>query len=265
MKNERKNRTGIPQVSLTEAIGYLTKVYTIIGTNLKSFAGMAEVMDISIAGAKRAFGELKIYGLLEQEGTGWKVSDLGKRVANGDKAAVITTLETNSILKDLYAELKDKQCDRDFIEDYIKKKRFGYNLNVSHVANRFLEALEYINNLKESEISTSVIEHKYDNDKGDFLKGVRLGFKLAKLIHDKPEHKQLINVLNSLMEDVEHQPEIKNVLVHIKENITEGYMKEEKELEYLIKQFDKLIHIEENAQDNVKQKSEEDTNNNSEK
>lgn len=150
-KSGRKARTGLPQINMLDAIAYVKKVYQNIGGNLKSFSGMAQAMGITEAFFKRASGELRVYGLITQEGTGWKITDLGRRAANGEKSAVIEVLETNDIMKVLYAELKDKNYDRDYVEDFIRKKRFAYNINVSLVADRFLLAMEHIKNLVEGE------------------------------------------------------------------------------------------------------------------
>jgi len=150
-KSGRKARTGLPQINMLDAITYVKKAYQNTGSNLKSFAGMAQAMGIAEAFFKRASGELREYGLITQEGTGWKITDLGRRAANGERSAVIEVLETNSIMKDLYSELKDKNYDRDYIEDFIRKKRFAYNINVSLVADRFLLAMGHIKNLVEGE------------------------------------------------------------------------------------------------------------------
>src|SRR3989344_7826164 len=145
-KSDRKSRSGLPQVNMVDAIEFVKKAYASIGTSLKSFSGMAEAMGTNETYGRIAFGDLNtVYGLIEQEDSGWKISDLGRRVAIGDRSAVMEILEKNKILKTLYSELKDKKYDRDFLEDYIKKKRFAYNINTNLVADRFLAAVDYLN------------------------------------------------------------------------------------------------------------------------
>ena len=108
-KPNRKSRSGLPQVNMVDAIEFIKKAYSLIGTSLKSFSGMMEAMGISEAYGKRVVGDLStVYGLIEQEDSGWKITDLGRRAAIGDKSAVMEVLEKNKILKVLYSDLKDK-------------------------------------------------------------------------------------------------------------------------------------------------------------
>ena len=164
-KNEgasRKERTGLPQVSLVAAIQYTKKAYDEIGSELKSFTGLAEAMGMNEAHAKRAFGELKDqYGLIEQEGGGWKISELGRRASIGDKAAVIEMIQKAKILGDLYNNLKDKKVSTDYISDFIKKKRYAYNIKIPHVTERYLEIMRYLGELGGS---TSALSHETHTD-----------------------------------------------------------------------------------------------------
>ncbi len=199
---ERKERTGLPQVNMLDAISYTKKAYELIGTNLKSFSGLAGAMGISQAFAKKAFGELRSpYGLIEQEGNGWKVSDLGRRAAKGEKNAVIEILEKSPILKTLYKELKDKQYDKDYVEDYIKKKRFAYNINISLVAERFIGAVDYINSLEEggNEHIKSNVTSLIDNELSiDIIK-----LKYAISPPGKKEISELISKLHNKSKEIE--------------------------------------------------------------
>lgn len=149
-KSSRKARSGLPQVNMVDALEYTKIAYKITGTTLKSFSGMAEAMGMKTGHAIKAFGELSNeYGLIEPIEGGWRISDLGRRASNGERSAVVEVLERNKILKVLYAELKDKEFDRDYLEDYIKKKRFAYNIKTSLVTDRFLAAMDYIKLLQE--------------------------------------------------------------------------------------------------------------------
>jgi len=146
----RKDRTGLPQVDIVSAIGYTKKAYETIGTNLKSFSGMAGAMEVDETFARRAFGEMKVYGLIEQESGGWKITDLGRRASEGDANAVLDIIQRAEILGDLYNSLKDKAADRDYIIDFIKKKRYKYNIVVESVADRFIQTMNYLNSLQVS-------------------------------------------------------------------------------------------------------------------
>ncbi|OGJ12562.1 hypothetical protein A3K82_00080 [Candidatus Pacearchaeota archaeon RBG_19FT_COMBO_34_9] len=236
-KGSRKPRTGLPQVNMIDAIDYVKKAYESTGTNLKSFAGMAKAMGISEVFAKRAFGELKDYGLIEQESNGWKISDLGRRVANGERNAVIEILERNSILKTLYSELKDKNYDRDFVVDYVKKRRFSYSINHSLVADRFISALDYIQKLGESGKQEFSQSNKSPIQNSLFLSIIKLKYALtppskkeiAKLVKELSEEAQKGNdvVIKSLtkqmMDKKEHEQVLHSLLESLVAVISEKY------------------------------------------
>lgn len=202
-KGSRKGRTGLPQVNMLDAIDYVKKAYESTGTNLKSFVGMAKAMGISEMFAKRAFGELKDYGMIEQESNGWKISDLGRRATKGEKNAVIEILERNSILKTLYGDLKDKSYDRDFVVDYIKKKRFAYNINHSLVADRFLSAMKYISDLQEGGTQTEISGRRSPIPNTLFLSMIRLKYALS-----PPDKKEKIKLVQELYNEAEKSDDV---------------------------------------------------------
>jgi hypothetical protein len=49
------------------------------------------------------------------------------------------------ILAELYNVMKDKMVDRDYIEDYITRKRA--RLKASFIAEKYLETINYINSV----------------------------------------------------------------------------------------------------------------------
>jgi hypothetical protein len=186
LKEESKNKPTTPQIDMITAINHVKDAYKNVGINLKSFEGMADAMAMSTAHARKAFGEMKGYGLIEQEGDGWRVSELGEQAIKGEKEAIIDVLRTNKIMDSVYSELKDKPCDKDYIEDFIRKKRFAYKINTSLVADRFLEAIRYINELKAKSLP-EVTEAKQEEFKPIFFKIIQLKYALE----PKPtEHEQ---------------------------------------------------------------------------
>jgi len=201
-KVSRKSRTGLPQVNMIDAIDYVKKAYESAGTNLKSFAGLAKVMGISEVFAKRAFGELREYGVIEQESNGWRISDLGRRVARDEKSAVIEMLEKNPILKTLYSELRDKDYDKDFVLDFIKKKRFAYNINISLVADRFFAAMDYIGKLEEGGASF-IGGTKSPIPNTLFLSMIRLKYALS-----PPDKKERIRLVEELYNEAEKSDDV---------------------------------------------------------
>ena len=143
----RKKRTGLPQLDMISAIEYTKRAYEKIGTAINSFGAMAEAMEIKKAWATKAFGELSDdYGLIEKVDSGWRVSGLGRRVVEREKSAVIEVLLKNKKMLELYDKFKDESVTKEFIEDYVKKKKTF--ITASLVADRFLEAINYINKLE---------------------------------------------------------------------------------------------------------------------
>jgi hypothetical protein len=208
----RKGRTGLPQVNMIDAIKYTKKAFDTIGTTLKSFSGMAQAMGLSEAFAKRAFGELKDYGLIEQESLGWRITDLGRRAVQGDKNAVIEILSKNDILQDLFNNFKDKSVSKDYLEDYIKKKRYRYNINAELVAERFLETMEYINKLEVGGVSIGVIQEP----KIEWLKVIQLKYALS-----PPKPEEISALANEIAEELSDNEDasIRILSTKIKQNL----------------------------------------------
>lgn len=144
-KKARKGRTGLPSIDLIDAISYAKKAYDKFGTNLKTFASMAEAMEMQKAYAKRAFGEISNYGLIEKVGVFWQISDLGKRAVTGDRSAVEYMVAKNEILEDLFNTFKGFSPERDVVEEHIKRKKPTVNAVI--VADRFLKTVDYLNKL----------------------------------------------------------------------------------------------------------------------
>ena len=190
------------------AIQYIKKAYDTIGTRLESFKGMHEAMGMPYGQAIKVFGELKDYGLIEPQGTGYVITDLGKRVSTDDKSAVIEVLEKNNILKKVYAELKDKNFTKSYVEDLVKKGRFGYNLNVSLIAERFMSAVAYIKSL-EGEIASIGYNNKSSPpNMGLFVKILKLNYAL-----NPPTGSEVIKLVHELFKEVENNnnPYIKSL------------------------------------------------------
>lgn len=188
----RKGRTGLPQVNMIDAIKYTKNAFAKIGATLKSFAGMAEAMGLTEAFAKRAFGELRDYGLIEQENSGWRITNLGKRVVQSDENATIEILVKNEILQDLFNKFKDETVAKDYLEDYIKKRRYRYNINASLVADRFLEAINYLKKLGG--------EYKPDHPsepKAEWFKVIQLNYAL-----NPPTDKGVENLAKQVIDEL---------------------------------------------------------------
>lgn len=142
---KRKSRTGMPLVTPFEAIEWIKRGYQEVGKKEKPFARMAEALGLPVARAKAAFGILaNNYGLLKLEHGAWQITNLGERVAKNDKNAVLEVMQTVAILNELYETMKDRDVDRDIIEDYINRKRAG--LNAKAITDRYLEIMDYISN-----------------------------------------------------------------------------------------------------------------------
>jgi len=189
----RKGRTGLPQINMIDAIKYTKKAFDTIGTTLKSFGGMAQAMGLTEAFAKRAFGEFKGHGLIEQESLGWRITDLGRRAVQGDKNAVIEILTKNDILQDLFNNFKDKSVSKDYLEDYIKKKRYRYNINAELVAERFLEAMEYINKLEVGGMTSGMPQEPNT----EWFKVIQLKYAL-----NPPKPEEISNLANEVAEQL---------------------------------------------------------------
>lgn len=184
-KSSRKSRSGLPQVNLLDALSYVKKAYESLGNDLTSFSGMAKAMGMKEGYAIKAFGELsQEYGLIEKEGNGWRISDLGRRTSRDEKNAVLEVLEKSQILSKLYYSLKDKKYQRDYVEDFIRRE--FPKISISLVTQRFLEAAEYINGLGEEDNSPKKIEEK-SVGKISFFNILKLYYALSPASKDEIE------------------------------------------------------------------------------
>jgi len=189
---------GLPQVSVIEAIKYIKNAYKEVGNKLKSFDGMTEAMGIKKEFGSRAFGELRDYNLIIQEGVGWRITDLGRRVASDEKNAVIEVLLKNDIMKHLFDNFKDQNVDKDFLETYIKKRRLKYNINSSTVADRFIDAMKYINGLQISGIS-ELQEKTIGENKEIDIETVKIA-KLVGSLSAPNDENEIANLIGELTE-----------------------------------------------------------------
>jgi hypothetical protein len=155
---EEKSRGGrppkdarVPQVSLSEALAFTKRAFDKEGLAHKSFSGMAEAMEVTEAFGKRAFGEMmNQYGLITREEDGaWHITDLGRRAVLGEKVAVEDVFCKNEIMKDLYLNLKDRTIGKDFLVDFIKRKRYTYTTSPEIIAEKFLDGMNYLSGLAE--------------------------------------------------------------------------------------------------------------------
>jgi len=150
-----KSLLGIPMKGIKEAIDLTKTLWDNTQGKLMSFEEFCNFLNLKAKGISTPVaGALSEYGFIEKIGSGWKVSELGKKAIEGDATAIKQALEKNSIFKELFNNFENKEVTSGLIVDYLKK-RYKKGGNVYIIESRFTEATNYIKSLGRVEITGS--------------------------------------------------------------------------------------------------------------
>ena len=135
---------GIPKRGMPEVIDIAKVLFQRAGDNTFSFSDFKEFLSLEKAAATPLVGILSSdYGIIEKAEGGWKLSDLGRRIANDDFNAVKESFIRNPIFNDLTSRFEGKSITAGVIIDYLKKK-YKKGENVLIIAQRFMEMMGYV-------------------------------------------------------------------------------------------------------------------------
>lgn len=139
---------GIPQRALKECIDYVTAAYETVGNSVMAFSEMRDSMGLEKGADLAVSGALNKYGLAEKDPSGyWRITDLGKRVAQEDGVAMKEALERVPIFKDLSLKFWDQEVTPGAVEQHIRSK-YKKGEYAIEIVRQFLEAKELIQQLK---------------------------------------------------------------------------------------------------------------------
>ena len=187
---KRKDRTGLPTISLLQAIKYIKDAHKIIENRLVNSDKLAEVMNIKKQYSSVVFGCLSSdYGLIQRVDAGWSITELGKRVVKDDRDAIVELIKKSNILNQLYNQLKDKDVDKSYIESLIKNKRGNYN--VSYITEKYMEVIDYLNNLSQGNAGRTIIKKDASSLQSEEAEMILLMYSLFPLEKNEDIQSQL--------------------------------------------------------------------------
>lgn len=147
---------GIPQRTLEECIDYVTAAYAEVGSSVMTFSEMRDFMGLEKGADLAVSGALNKYGLAEKDQSGyWRITDLGKRVAQKDGIAMKEALERVPIFKDLSSKFWDQEVTSGAVEQHIRS-RYKKGEYATEIVKQFLEARELIKRLKPKPLEAGI-------------------------------------------------------------------------------------------------------------
>jgi hypothetical protein len=181
---------------------------------------MAEACGEPFGNAVKLFGFIeKHFGLLERTSDKlWKVSDLGRRVAKGEKPAIKEALEKNSIYRDLSSNFWTRDVMVGAVETYVRG-HYKQGENAKLIAEKFIEAKEYINGL------TGKIEIDNTQDLRDsvnFENVPLVAFKIMQLKYalSPPKEPEIEAIVENVAEELKSTND--NALKNLGNSLTEN-------------------------------------------
>lgn len=205
-----RKKISLPKTTMATALNYTKRIYDRVKGATDTLKSIAQNLGISERWARRVSGEMQNYGLIERDGIGWRVTNLGMRAARGEKNGVIEVLQKNPIMWDLFNEFKDKGHTRELLEESIKKKY--PRATISTIANRFEEIREYIDKLEEGkEGAFPLVEPK-----AEWFKIIQLKYALT-----PPEKEKISDLAKEIAEELkDHEdPYMKILAKRMKQNL----------------------------------------------
>lgn len=216
-----KSKLGIPSKSLSDVAGIIKILYENYGNQVISAYEIRETLNLPKMSASPLIGILKEYGLIKAEGNQWVISDLGKRIAEGDREAMLESLKLNSIFKNLINNYGDKDVSPGVIITFLRNN-YRKGENALEIAKRYLETMEFISQSNKSK--NVVLEDKSEGDISKWIKVIQLDFAVnpikdySKLLDDvitelKTDKDPIINSLAQSLSENKDKPEVLKALI----------------------------------------------------
>lgn len=165
-----KSKINLPIRNIDESIEWTKKAYEGAGDAIMSSEELGQFIGVNKGFTSPAISVLDKFGLIEKIGSGWKISDLGKRAINNDKSAIKESLERVDLFRELIGEFLGKKVTPGTILSYLKGK-YKKGENNESIVDKYLKSIQYLSSIQ-GDISNT---NKYDSTK-------ELGFSDDKLI-----------------------------------------------------------------------------------
>ncbi|VVC00790.1 Uncharacterised protein [uncultured archaeon] len=203
---------GVPPISIKEAVDLVKTAFGKIGYNESSFKEMAAACGQPAGNAIKIFGHIdKQFGLLGKTPQGlWKITDLGRRVAKGEKAAIKEAFERNLIYKDLSHNFFGRNVTVGAVETYLRAN-YKQGENTPYIAKKFIEAKEYLKSLNIAENNTEKLNEDIENN--STLPAVIKLFQL-KYALNPPEKEEISKIVESLQDEKGLQDDTLKALIN---------------------------------------------------
>lgn len=147
--NKKGVKNKLPFTTFPDAVTYARMLYK--AQKDKEMTSNDIAKDLGFKGPKavRIIGALsRTYDLLEKSGKLWKLSEIGKKVANNDRDALISSFTHDKMFSELFNKFKDRQVTDDAITSSIKTD-YKY-VDVSEVKNRLKDGINLIKSIGNS-------------------------------------------------------------------------------------------------------------------
>lgn len=157
-----KSKLNIPARSIEEAVDWATKIYQNAKENEFHPDDLPNYLGIGRGFSSPALSILDKFGLIEKAPLGWRVSQLGKSAINKDKEAIKESLERIDLYRDLFRAFGERKVNKSIIVAHLKSKhKYGENTEV--IADKFVEAKDYLDSLEEGLIEKSLDKPRIQN------------------------------------------------------------------------------------------------------
>lgn len=219
--------SGVPPISIKEAVSLVTKAFEKIGYNETSFKEMAQASGQPFGNAVKLFGHIeKNFGLLERTPQGlWKISDLGRRAAKGEKQAIKEAFEKNPIYRALSTNFWTRNVTVGAVETYLKAN-YKQGSSTPYITNKFIEAKNYLKKLEGAPIEAEKNEPNTEGTVTGTPEYLPLLIQL-KYALNPPKKEEITQIVNNLVLKLKTDDATLNALVK--------QMQENKEDEQILK------------------------------
>lgn len=212
-----KSKVNLPVRNIEVAVSWTKKAYEHAGEAEMSPEDIIKFIEVNKGFRSPAISTLDKFGLIEKASFGWRVSDLGKRVINGEREAIKEALERIDLFRDLLRAFGDKNVTEGVILAYLKKN-YKKEDNTKPIAEKYLEAVNYLNSVTPNKVnSQSKKETSYKELNLDDKLITLLKLKYAFYPIDEHSKTELIKELDEKFKDYDDTT-IRAIISQIKEN-----------------------------------------------
>ncbi|MCL5009499.1 MAG: hypothetical protein M1433_00750 [Candidatus Parvarchaeota archaeon] len=138
---KRGSKSGLPFTKFSDAVAYAKTLWNAKGDSEMTPLDIAKDLGFKLPKAVRVIGALnRNYNILEKVGKLWRLSDIGKGVANNNKDSLMASFTNEKMFKELFNEFNDRKVTDEAMVSSIKSK-YKY-VDADEVKERLKEGIE---------------------------------------------------------------------------------------------------------------------------